>query len=82
MNELSIDIVYFAQLKEQRGCAEERIRTRAVNPAELYDQLQFQHGFNLDRQHLLVAINDAFSHWQNPLQDGDRVVFIPPVAGG
>jgi molybdopterin converting factor small subunit len=29
-----------------------------------------------------VAINDEFADWQHKLQDGDTVVFIPPVAGG
>jgi len=29
-----------------------------------------------------VAINDEFGDWQAVLQDGDSVVFIPPVAGG
>jgi len=31
---------------------------------------------------LRVAVNEEFSDWQRPLEDGDRVVFIPPVAGG
>jgi molybdopterin converting factor small subunit len=29
-----------------------------------------------------VAINDEFSAWDTALNDGDRLVFIPPVAGG
>ena len=32
---------------------------------------------------LRVAINDEFCDWSQPLAEpGDRVVFIPPVAGG
>ncbi|MDP7399502.1 MAG: MoaD/ThiS family protein, partial [Lentisphaeria bacterium] len=31
---------------------------------------------------LKVAINDAFCDWGTPLQTGDAIVFIPPVAGG
>jgi molybdopterin converting factor small subunit len=31
---------------------------------------------------LKVAVNDEFSDWAQTLADGDRVVFIPPVAGG
>jgi molybdopterin converting factor small subunit len=31
---------------------------------------------------LRVAVNDEFCEWSAPLQPGDRVVFIPPVAGG
>ena len=28
------------------------------------------------------VINDEFCDWSRPLGSGDRVVFIPPVAGG
>jgi molybdopterin converting factor small subunit len=31
---------------------------------------------------LRVAVNDEFADWSRPLVAGDRVVFIPPVAGG
>jgi molybdopterin synthase sulfur carrier subunit len=31
---------------------------------------------------LRVAVNDEFGDWSQELADGDRVVFIPPVAGG
>jgi molybdopterin converting factor small subunit len=31
---------------------------------------------------LRVAVNDEFRDWTWPLQANDRVVFIPPVAGG
>jgi molybdopterin converting factor small subunit len=31
---------------------------------------------------LRVAINEEFADWTRPLEDGDHVVFIPPVAGG
>ncbi|WP_368886511.1 MoaD/ThiS family protein [Escherichia coli] len=29
-----------------------------------------------------MAINHHITNWQTPLQDGDIVAFIPPVAGG
>ena len=28
------------------------------------------------------AVNADFVDWSRPLESGDRVVFIPPVAGG
>jgi molybdopterin converting factor small subunit len=30
----------------------------------------------------LVAINDEMAGWEAHLQDGDEVLFFPPVAGG
>ena len=29
-----------------------------------------------------ALVNDEFAAWDHPLRTGDRVVFIPPVAGG
>ena len=31
---------------------------------------------------LRVAVNSEFGEWEQPLSEGDSVVFIPPVAGG
>jgi molybdopterin-guanine dinucleotide biosynthesis protein A len=75
-------IEYFAILREQAGCREENVVSPAVTPRELYDELQARHGFSLDASLLRVAINDEFGDWTHPLAEGDRIVFIPPVAGG
>lgn len=77
-----IHVQYFAVLREQAGRSEETLETRASTPAELYDELRVAHGFALPRAMLRVAVNDEFGDWTTPLASGDRVVFIPPVAGG
>jgi molybdopterin converting factor subunit 1 len=77
-----IHIQYFAVLREKAGRAEERLETAAATPADLYEEVRQAHGFNLPRSLLKVAINDEFCEWSQRLQAGDRVVFIPPVAGG
>ena len=56
--------------------------TAATTPADLYDEVRTAHGFTLPRAMLRVAVNDEFCEWSAALQPGDRVVFIPPVAGG
>ena len=30
----------------------------------------------------LVAINDSMADWDHPFENGDEVLFFPPVAGG
>ena len=77
-----IVIQYFALLRDQRGQAEERLQTDAPTPRALYGELRARHGFTLAPEQLRVAINDAFAPWDAPLAAGDRLVFIPPVAGG
>ena len=39
-------------------------------------------GLKLDVDTLKVAVNDSYSTMDHPLREGDRVVFIPPLAGG
>jgi molybdopterin converting factor subunit 1 len=77
-----IRLKYYALLREQAGCGEERLETAARDPAALYDELARRHGFSLPQAQLKVAVNAEFSDWSRPLADGDEVVFIPPVAGG
>ena len=77
-----IHLQYFAVLREQAGRSEETLDTSAANPADLYDEVRTARGFTLPRAMLRVAVNDEFRDWSVPLASGDRVVFIPPVAGG
>jgi len=79
---MDIQIQYFAILREQRGVSEESITTTASNPRDLYTHLKEQHQFSLGIDALKVVINEEFSDWDSPLNQGDSIVFIPPVAGG
>jgi len=78
----TIHLQYFAVLREQAGCSEERVATTAATPADLYEEVRARHGFTLPLAMLRVAVNDEFRDWSSPLAANDRVVFIPPVAGG
>ena len=77
-----IHVQYFAAFRDQTGRDEETVETRAQDPAGLYAELQAAHSLGLGADRLKVAVNDEFSPWDRPLKDGDRIVFIPPVAGG
>ncbi len=77
-----VQVRYFALLREQAGRSVEQLETQAGTPQELYQELSCRHGLTLGAQFLRVAVNDEFGDWHAPLQDGDTVVFLPPVAGG
>lgn len=78
----TLDVHYFAILREQRGLSQEKLTTAAATPGALYDELRARHGFTLPGDRVRAAVNDAFVDAGAALRDGDRVVFIPPVAGG
>jgi molybdopterin converting factor subunit 1 len=79
---IDLDVQYFALLREQAGRTNERVATAAATPADLYAELRGRHGFTLPVGMMRVAVNDEFCEWSQRLNAGDRVVFIPPVAGG
>jgi molybdopterin converting factor subunit 1 len=78
----TVSVRYFAILRDQRGLGEERIPTGASTASELYAELRSRHGFTVPVERLRVAINDEFESWESVIEDGDALVFIPPVAGG
>ena len=45
-------------------------------------QLQQQYGFSLTPAQLRAAVNHAMARWDQVLNDGDILAFIPPVSGG
>lgn len=77
-----IDVLYFASLAEQAGKDEERLNFDGDSLTELYQFLTDKYQFKLPQQKIAVAINHEITNWNAPLQDGDVVAFIPPVAGG
>ena len=79
---MRIEIEYFALLREQAGRDSQMLELEAGTPADIYAMLRRQHGFELEAARLRVAVNDTFADWSQNLSDGDRLVFIPPVAGG
>ena len=79
---MKIRVHYFALLREQRGLGDEELSSRAATAENLYRTLQAEHGFTLPLERLKVVVNEEFASWDHRLSDGDRVAFIPPVAGG
>lgn len=78
----SINIQYFALLREEAGKEKESLSVPCKTYAELYTQLQEKYKFTLPISMIQVAVNDEFSHLNHEIAEGARVVFIPPVAGG
>jgi len=79
---ISVEVQYYALLREQAGTSREKVSTSAVSAQALYEELRARHGLTPDVSQLRVAIDGEFAGWQDALHDGAEVVFIPPVAGG
>ena len=77
-----IHVQFFAILREQAGVSLLEVATAAATPRELYRELQDSHRLELPATLIQVAINARYATLDTPLKEQDRVVFIPPVAGG
>lgn len=79
---MTIEVQFFALLREQAGCRELRHETQAETPAALYRELAEARGLSVPESILTYAVNAAYVPGDRLLSEGDRVAFIPPVAGG
>lgn len=80
---MTINVLYFASLADEANCQEETVTTvPSTSLAQLYEQLSEKHRFSRPQADLRVAVNDYFAKWDDPINDGDSIVFITPVAGG
>lgn len=77
-----VHVQYYAIFREQAGASDEKVETGAKTAGELYAELRDRHHFSLPAEALRAVVNEEFVDWNMPISDGDRVVFIPPVAGG
>ena len=79
---MRIRVRYFAIFREAAGIDAEWVETRAANPRDLFDEVAASHPGLQHEAAALVAVNDEMSDWGASLEDGDEVLFFPPVAGG
>ena len=78
---MSVNVLYFASLRETAGCDSEVVETPQSLTA-LYASLREKRGFALDAGRLRVAVDGIFVDWGSPVRDGAEIAFIPPVSGG
>jgi len=78
----SLEIHYFALLREKSGKVSETLQTQVKSYAELYSELALKYDFGLPFEMVQVAVNDEFMPLTSAIIPSSKVVFIPPVAGG
>ncbi len=76
-------LLFFGWLSEQTNCRETTWESNAQSCRQLLDELISHYSMDVERtRHFNVAVNDDYASMDTPLNNGDLVVFIPPVAGG
>jgi molybdopterin converting factor small subunit len=75
-------ISYFGLLAERRGLSTETLSHPAIDVSALFEELNHTHQLGFTPSDLRAAINDEFVSWNQPINDGDRIAFLPPMSGG
>lgn len=83
-----VKVLYFAAARERVGTDAEALEVSSgagggVTVGDVLDAVSRAHpSFAHLRPHVRVAVNQEFSHPEDPVPDGSEVAIIPPVAGG
>lgn len=80
MNTYSIQ--YFGLLAERRGRTDETIISAASTPGAVYQEIDGRVPLGTAMKDLRAVVNDEFASWNQPLNNGDRIAFLPPMSGG
>ncbi|RAK17015.1 molybdopterin synthase sulfur carrier subunit [Anoxybacillus vitaminiphilus] len=75
-----ITILFFAHLQEAIG--KERIQLNCAPLAVKQLKNHLESEYNIDLQHVMVAVNEEYASESELIHPGDTVAFIPPVSGG
>ena len=76
---MTINVRFFASLRERIGVAQTEIQADSVN--DVRDVWLAGSHQPLDEE-MLVAINRNYASLDHTVADGDEVAFFPPVTGG
>lgn len=76
-----INVLLFAQLKDELGKETLSIEGNGLNVAQLKEKLR--NDFQLEGlDSVMTAVNEEFADDETIVADGDTIAFIPPVSGG
>ncbi|MBS1209120.1 MAG: molybdopterin converting factor, subunit 1 [Proteobacteria bacterium] len=85
---MSIRILYFANLREVLGCAEEELEALPAGVVTLGALREWLCARGGDWAALApgksvrAAVNQTLAQAQNGIAEGDEIAFFPPVTGG
>lgn len=76
-----INVLLFAQLKDELGKETLSIEGNGLTVAQLKEKLR--NDFQLEGlDSVMTAVNEEFADDETIVADGDTIAFIPPVSGG
>ena len=83
---MTIDLLYFAWVRERIGLPGEAVETEGATVADLVADLaarepRYAAAFG-DRAALRVALDQRLGDWDSPIAGVREIAFFPPMTGG
>jgi len=83
---MTLDVLYFAWLRERIGHPRDRLETGATTVAELVAELKgreprYAEAFS-DMSSVRVAVDQELTDFDASITDAKEVAFFPPMTGG
>lgn len=83
---MTLDVLYFAWLRERIGLPRERVETNAQTVSALIDELRLREdryalAFS-DLDAVRVAVDQELCDFDTPITGAREVAFFPPMTGG
>lgn len=83
---MTLDVMYFAWVRERIGLPKERLETSAATVMDLVEELRSREdryalAFS-DLSALKVALDQELADFDAPLEGVREVAFFPPMTGG
>jgi molybdopterin synthase sulfur carrier subunit len=86
MIKMTIEVLYFAWVRERIGIAREQVETGAATVADLIEELKAREeryaAAFADVSALRVAVDQELCEFDAPLAGAREVAFFPPMTGG
>jgi len=83
---MTIEVLYFAWVRERIGIAREQVETGAATVADLIEELKAREeryaAAFADVSALRVAVDQELCEFDAPLAGAREVAFFPPMTGG
>ena len=81
---MQVRVLFFGQLKEIVGVAEERTEvSEGARVEDLFERYGRRFPRLADfRGSIAASVNQEYADWRAALASGDEVAFLPPVSGG
>ena len=79
---IRVRVRFCAVFREATNTGSLAVETSAGTAADLFREMMQRFDGLAHEPSALVAANDEMVSWEYPLNDGDEILFFPPVAGG